>query len=126
MGIITSMSVTRGDTGMWTPDGIPCSIDVNLTIADLYENISMTPTGWNEDNSLIQSLKYDTLDNTCFMDYIANLCGINMYVPEIKRTLNMWVVNNFTNRITDTINIGLWGNIQNSIANAITNVWRRS
>ena len=126
MGIISSMSVTRGDTGMWTPDGIPCSIDVNLTIADLYENISMTPTGWNEDNSLVQSLKYDTLDNTCFMDYIANLCGINMYVPELKRTLNMWVVNNFTNRITDTINIGLWGNIQNSIANAITNVWRRS
>ena len=126
MGIISSMSVTRGDTGMWTPDGIPCSIDVNLTIADLYENISMTPTGWNEDNSLIQSLKYDTLDNTCFMDYIANLCGINMYVPELKRTFNMWVVNNFTNRITDTINIGLWGNIQNSIANAITNVWRRS
>ena len=126
MGIITSMSVTRGDTGMWTPDGIPCSIDINLTIADLYENISMTPTGWNEDNSLIQSLKYDTLDNTCFMDYIANLCGINMYVPELKRILNMWVVNNVTNRITDTINIGLWGNIQNSIANAITNVWRRS
>ena len=126
MGIISSMSVSKGDTGMWNADGIPCSIDVTLTITDLYESMSMTPTGWTDEGSLIQSLKYDTLDNTCFMDYIANLCGINMYVPEIKRTLDMWLVNNVTNRVTDAINIGLWGNIQNSIANAITNVWRRS
>ena len=126
MGIISSMSVTKGDTGLWNADGIPCSIDVNLTITDLYESMSMTPTGWNDENTLIDSLKYDTLDNTSFMDYIANLCGINMYVPEIKRTFDMWLVNNTVNRVTDAINIGLWGNIQNSIANAITNVWRHS
>ena len=126
MGIISSMSVTKGDTGLWNADGIPCSIDVNLTITDLYDNISMTPTGWNSDNSLIQSLKYDTMDNTCFMDYIATLCGINIYQPEVGRTLRMWLVNNIANRASDIINIGLWGNIQNSIANAITNVWRHS
>lgn len=119
MGIISSLSVTKGDTGMWNADGIPCSIDVNLTISDLYENISMTPT-------TAGNLSYDTLDNTCFMDYIANLCGINIYLPEIGRTIRMWMVNNLTNRVTDIINVGLWGNIQNSIANAITNVWRRS
>src|SRR5699024_3077837 len=34
MGIISSMSVTKGDTGLWNADGIPCSIDVNLTITD--------------------------------------------------------------------------------------------
>ena len=119
MGIISSLSVTKGDTGMWNADGIPCSIDVNLTISDLYENISMTPT-------TAGNLSYDTLDNTCFMDYIATLCGINIYLPEIGRTIRMWMVNNLTNRVTDIINVGLWGNIQNSIANAITNVWRRS
>ena len=72
------------------------------------------------------NLSYDTLDNTCFMDYIATLCGINIYQPEVGRTLRMWLVNNIANRASDISNIGLWGNIQNSIANAITNVWRHS
>ena len=65
------------------------------------------------------------MDNTTFMDYIANLCGVNIYTPEVGRTIRMWFVNNFVNRATDVIDIGLWGNMQNSIANAITNVWRR-
>lgn len=119
MGIISSLSVTKGDSGMWNADGIPCAIDVNMTITDLYENISMTATKSG-------NLSYDTMDNTCFMDYIANLCGVNIYTPEIGRTIRMWFVNNFVNRATDVIDIGLWGNIQNSIGNAITNVWRRS
>src|SRR5699024_8983059 len=98
MGIISSMSVTKGDTGLWNADGIPCSIDVNLTITDLYESISMTGTSTT-------NLAYDTLDNTCFMDYIANLCGINIYLPEVARTLRMWLVNNVTNRAADMINV---------------------
>ena len=118
MGIITSMSVTKGDTGQWTADGIPTSMDISLSIADLYENMSMTPT-------TTTNIKYDTMDNTTFMDYIANLCGVNIYTPEVGRTIRMWFVNNFVNRATDVIDIGLWGNMQNSIANAITNVWRR-
>ena len=121
MGIITSMSVSKGDSGQWNADGIPCAIDINLSIADLYENMSMTPTTFLNDRL---TGGYDTMDNTCFMDYIANLCGVNIYTPEVGRTIRMWFVNNFVNRATDVIDIGLWGNIQNSIANAITNVWR--
>ena len=117
MGLVTNMSVTKGDTAQWNANGIPTSIDVNLTIADLYENISMTPT-------TALNWKYDTLDNTCQMDYIATMFGINIYQPEIGRTIRMWFVNNFTNRARDVIDIGFWGNLQNSIANAITNVWR--
>lgn len=118
MGIITSMSVTKGDTAQWTPDGIPSSIDVNLTITDLYENISMTKTE-------ATNLKYDTMDNTNMMDYIANLCGINIYTPEVGRTIRMWYVNNFLDRASSAVDIGLWGNLQNSIANSIMNVWNR-
>lgn len=117
MGMITSMSVTKGDQSQWNANGIPTAIDVNLTITDLYENISMTPT-------TATNFKYDTMDNTCQMDYLATLCGINIYQPEIGRTLRMWFVNNFTNRARDVIDINIWGNIQNSLANAITNVWR--
>lgn len=117
MGIITSMSVTKGDQSQWNAEGIPTAIDVNLTIADLYENISMTPT-------TTTNWAYDTMDNTCQMDYIATMCGINIYQPEVGRTIRMWLTNNFTNRARDFIDIGVWGNIQNSIANAIVNVWR--
>ena len=117
MGLVTSMSVSKGDTAQWNANGIPTAIDVNMTITDLYENISMTPT-------TATNWRYDTLDNTCQMDYIATMCGINIYQPEVSRTLRMWFVNNFTNRARDVIDIGFWGNLQNSLANAITNVWR--
>lgn len=117
MGLITSMSVTKGDQSQWNSEGIPTAIDVNLTITDLYENISMTPT-------TATNWKYDTMDNTCQMDYIATMCGINIYQPEVGRTLRMWLVNNYINRARDVVDINIWGNIRNSIANAITNVWR--
>ena len=117
MGMVTSMSVTKGDQSQWNANGIPTAIDINMTITDLYENISMTPTD-------ATSFKYDTMDNTCQMDYLATLCGINIYQPEIGRTLRMWFTNNFTNRIRDVIDVNVWGNIQNSLANAVVNVWR--
>lgn len=67
---------------------------------------------------------YDTMDNTCQMDYIATMCGINIYQPEVGRLLKMWMVNNVINRARDIISINVWGNIQNSIANAIVGMWR--
>jgi len=115
MGIVTGMSVTRGDSGMWNADGIPSAIDVNLSIVDLYENISMTKGN---------DLRYDTLDNTTLMDYIANLCGVNIYTPEVGRTIRMWIATNFENRFKDFVRIGVWSNLQNSVANAISRVWR--
>lgn len=115
MGIVTGMSVTRGDSGMWNADGIPSAIDVNLSIVDLYENIAMTKGN---------DLKYDTLDNTTLMDYIANLCGVNIYTPEVGRTIRMWIATNFENRFKDFVRIGVWSNLLNSVANAISSVWR--
>lgn len=115
MGIITSMSVTRGDQGAWNADGIPTSIDVTLNIVDLYENISMTKGN---------DLKYDTLDNTTLMDYVANLCGVNIYTPEVGRTIRMWIATNFENRFKDFVRIGFWSNTQNALANAVNRVWR--
>lgn len=117
MGLVTNMSVTKGDQAQFNAEGIPTAIDVNLTIADLYENMSMTPT-------TATNWAYDTMDNTCQMDYIATMCGINIYQPEVGRLLKMWMVNNVINRARDIISINVWGNIQNSIANAIVGMWR--
>ena len=116
MGIITSMDINRGDESRWNANGVPTVVDVSFTITDLYEVMSITKT----DST---NWKYDTLNNTTQMDYIANFCGVNIYKPEIGRTISMWFVNNFTNRAKDYVSLNIWGNIQQSVAQAITNIF---
>ena len=117
MGIITDMSITKGAECQWTPEGIPTSITVNLSIKDLYSAMSITST---------ESLdwKYDTLNNTALMDYIANLCGINIFAPEIGRMIDMWFVNNFTNRVNDLFAVDIWKGIQDKAQSIIMNIYR--
>ena len=117
MGLITSLAVTKGDTAQWTPDAVPTCIDVNMSIADLYENISLTKTE-------VGNFKFNTTSNTALMDYIANTCGINIYQPEIARAIRMHLVNNYINRARDILNIGVWGQLKDNVSNAITRVWR--
>ena len=116
MGIITDMNITKGDECQWTIEGIPTSIEVSLTIKDLYQTMSITQTGGLDD--------FDTLDNTAQMDYIANLCGINIYKPEIARIVDMWLTNNISNRASDLFNVSIWGNIQNKVQNSIMGIFR--
>lgn len=118
MGIITDMSVNKGAECQWTPEGVPTSIEVDITIKDLYNAMSITST-----NST-SSWKYDTLNNTALMDYIANLCGINVYKPEITRIIDMWYTNNFSNRITDFFEVNIWGGIQQKVQNLIMGIYR--
>lgn len=118
MGIITDMSVTKGAECQWTPEGVPTSIEVDIGIKDLYNAMSITSI--NSTNSY----KYDTMNNTALMDYIANLCGINIYKPEITRIIDMWYTNNFENRITDFFEVDIWGGIQQRIQNTIVGIFR--
>ena len=119
MGIITSMDFSKGDEGLWNNMGIPTSVDVNMTITDLYEAMSITAT------SATGGFSYDTMDNTALMDYLMTMCGINVYKPEIARALDMWYVNNLENRARDLFSVSLWGNIRQSISNAIVDIYRR-
>lgn len=116
MGIITDMSVTKGGDCLWTADGLPTSIEVDITIKDLYDIMALTAS---------DNLKYDTMDNTAQMDYIANLCGINMYKPEIGRQLSMWLMNNFENRVLD-VGRDIYSGVKSAIADACRSLWRRN
>lgn len=116
MGIITSMNITKGDQGNWNADGVPSTVDVTFTIQDLYETMSITKT------NNVNVFKFDTMDNTALMDYIANFCGVNLYEPEIKRNLRMWFVNNFMNRARDVIRIDIWANMKSGVFQRISNV----
>lgn len=117
MGIITDMSITKGAECQWTPEGIPTSITISLTIKDLYSAMSITSTESTD-------WKYDTLNNTALMDYIANLCGINIFQPEVRRMVDMWFVNNFTNRVQDLFTVDIWKGIQDKVQNIIMNIYR--
>ena len=116
MGIITDMSITKGAECQWTPEGIPTSITVSLTIKDLYSALTITKTDSTD-------WKYDTLNNTALMDYIANLCGINIFKPEVGRMIDMWFVNNFENRAKDLFP-NLWDSWIQKAQNVIMNIYR--
>lgn len=108
MGIITEMTFTKGKEGSWTKDALPTIVDVTFTIQDLYCAMGMTSTG--------NMYKGFTLQNVAEMDYIANLCGININTPDNVRMAQFWCTFNITNRIHDFI-----PNFENRLTNAIGN-----
>lgn len=95
MGIITEMSFNRGKEGSWTKDALPTVVDVSFTIQDLYTGMGMTSTG--------SMYKGKTLQNIAEMDYVANLCGVNINEPDIFRMVDLWAVFNIKDRIYDFI-----------------------
>lgn len=79
MGIITSATINKGDKGKWTVNGVPTSVDVQLNIKDLYSSFFLST-----DDSLLNTLK-----NTAQLDYVANLCGINVNKVDIARAIDL-------------------------------------
>lgn len=75
MGIITDLSATRGQTCEWNDDGLPTQIDISLTIEDLYSALAMTDCSQWSGNI---SNNWDLVTNTEFMDFLANLGGLNV------------------------------------------------
>lgn len=118
MGIITEMTFTKGKEGSWTKDGLPTVVDVSFTIQDLYSTMSMTSTE--------SMFKGKTLQNVAEMDYIANLCGININEPDTFRMIRLWCAFNITNRVYDFIpnlEMGVEKYIGNRVLSAYNNFW---
>ena len=103
MGIITDLSITKGEEGEWTKDGLPTVADISFTIKDLYDDLFMSkyenpfsPTG--------------IMSNISELDYIANSCGVNVNDQDIGRMVKMYGGLWFGN-VRDKIDIGIFGNI---------------
>ena len=109
MGIITDCTIEKGDVQAWNQDGLPTQITVNLTIKDLYNVFSLAAgTGWN-----------DVLSNPAELDYLANLCGINIEYPDFRRQLYLWkAVRNPLTAVTDQI-----GKANQFVTQKITTTW---
>lgn len=115
-GIITSMSVNKGSEGMWTPSGIPTTMEINFTIKDLYQVMSIT-------ESNILGIGDNTINNTALMDYIGNCCGVNVFEPEIARAVDMWFATSLKNSIQDGVK-GIWASVQDKIQKSIMRLYR--
>ena len=95
MGIITSMTIARGNESKWTASGLPTEVDVSFDIKDLYPVMMM-----------LQKAD-ETVYNTGLVDYVANLCGINMNKPDVLRMGDIYISKflhdkKITNRVSKT------------------------
>ena len=118
MGLITNMSIKKGKEGGWTRDGLPTVVDVSFTITDLYQALSMTPEG--------DFYVGHTLQNISEMDYLANLCGVNINEPDTFRMIAMYETFQLENRFLDipqNISNQFSNFISNKLSNAYTNFW---
>ena len=82
MGIITDLNLSKGKEGSWTLDGLPTEVDVDFTIKDLYNVMFMTAT---DQPSVF-------LNNSTFLNYLANNCGISINKPDFERSMNIWMM----------------------------------
>lgn len=83
MGIVTDCQIQRGDNMAWSQMGVPLQITVQLQIKDLYSVMSMALGGEFPGNKITS--------NPFQLDYIANLCGINIDEPDLfGKTLKLW------------------------------------
>ena len=80
LGIINSLSITKGGEGNWNQTGVPTVVDVSINIKELYSKFSISNN--NEDTTLY--------DNIQLMDYVGNLCGINIAEPCWERKIALW------------------------------------
>lgn len=114
MGIIPGLSITKGDEGEWTVDGIPTVANVSFEIKDLYEGMYMSKQSWDKDYSIMSNIQE--------LDYIANSCGINVNDQEVMRTVRMAVALGFS-AATDKVTIGIFGNIAQYFNQKMQNIF---
>ena len=113
MGIITDLSITKGKEGSWTLDGLPSEVDIDLTIKDLYNVMAMTS----------DQQPTEFLNNTTFLNYLANACGISINKPDIERSIDMWLMihtNNWKDRLTG---YSFWQHASQGIKNKLYNIY---
>lgn len=114
MGIMTDLSITKGKESAWTPSGVPSTVDVSFTIKDLYSDMYMTN---------MSSMKSNMMNNIILMDYISNLCGVNINEMDVIRGIDLFFTQNIKNRITDTWHMKIHVGLDQYITNKIQSIF---
>lgn len=92
LGIVSSCEVIKGDAGTWTQEGLPTQVTVQLSIKDLYSVMSY-PLNTSTSN---------ILTNPALLNYISNLCGLNIGPVDLSRTWMLWKMLVY-NKAKDTV-----------------------
>lgn len=130
MGIITDLTATRGAQCEWNVDGLPTQIDITLTIEDLYSNLFMSDSGQGNsktqfskafENPLNFERNWDLVTNTEFMDFLANLGGLNVATDVKSRKVKMLYY--LTTAGAARAPASLYRYFENGISNHIRRLW---
>ena len=76
LGIISSLSISKGGPGNWNVFGQPTYADISLSIKDLY-------------SSMFISKRMGLICNTAQMDYLATMAGVDMNEYEPTRMIKL-------------------------------------
>ena len=76
LGIISSLSITKGGEDKWNVMGMPVTADVSMEIKDLYSSMSI-------------SKSTGLLNNTAQMDYLALMAGVDMNDMDLLRMIKL-------------------------------------
>ena len=107
LGLVTGISISKGINSAYSVDGLPTEVDVSITIADLYTDLSMTPS---TDPLLF-------INNSSLIEYLATTCGLSLIAPNLKKRIGL-IADVLTSSITD-----IPTNVQSSIAEAVDNAF---
>lgn len=100
LGMITSLSISKGGQGNWNTLGQPVSADVTLSIRDLY-------------GSMFVSKRMGIISNTAQMDYLATMAGVDLNEYEPMRMAKL-CVNIYSNTPRDWAN-DMWGGVKRTL-----------
>lgn len=91
LGIVSELSINKNvNPESWTVDGLPNEVDIQMSITDLYSDLSMSP----------QSDPLLFVNNTSLVEYLAISCGLSILAPNIKTKADMYV-NTIANALGD-------------------------
>ena len=125
MGIITGVSITKGRDAAWTLDGLPTEVDVQMSIKDLYNMLAISHVGTNSAKDFITGSGVKKfLKNTCLIDYLSNMCGININKPDIVRNINTYIL--FRKNQYSDIYGNLWLGINDSVSNRVGRIYDKA
>ena len=100
LGMITSLSISKGGQGNWNTLGQPVSADVTLSIRDLY-------------GSMFVSKRMGLVCNTAQMDYLATMAGVDLNEFEPTRMIKL-VAQILGDTPRDWAN-DMWGGVKRSL-----------
>lgn len=100
LGIIQSLSISKGGSDRWNVMGQPVTADVSVTIKDLYSDMFI-------------SKAMGLIANTAQMDYLATMAGtdLNMFEPLRMLNLSRMILGDVPRDFAS----GLWGGFKRTL-----------